>query len=815
MDGNFWLLLLIIVIAGLVGGTILFLMRYAKLKEEVNRVLKDSRDLLVKHREKLRTSNREYLSLFPDQDAGRSGSPAREFQRSYEQAQKSNLNGIREQQRISRSLPRKENASLDYWLGELDRMQIWRRANQETSQLKMELQANENRIEAVERSLQVLKDLPLKTAGQARSTRELLRETKDLLEALTAEYSLGGSTMEDSLQLVAEIEKDLEKIPGNFFNLSPDELAALPNIRSEAVEASPILEQDADRLDKLNAQSKEWKAKIEELGKRSVDLEEQVKETDLILKQLEEYLVLSEEQEQFTSLSQMVDQAKASLDAPTVEELDPAMDEAQNTLDALTTLNQKLNEYGTRLKTFQDLHAMTSEQLQAVDNTMKAASARQEYPLQWNASQTVFDGIQGSLASIPSIIERRTPGELAKNLETAGTCAESLLKLQETTEKTVADLEQLSRLWVQLKPAYTREWLAGVEQLFSEVKIYDMESNWASSDQVRPICSDAGDLLRRAANNIASEASLAVPEEKVNPKLLEAKDLEEKKTLFEDRKTRIETRLRQMQEEEKEARNLLNRISPVVILFASEIRIINIPTKSARDMQAANTTRVDLENSLGQRNAGNVSKKLEEVHLWERSTAENGAMVCRWVEEDRLKRMVSISGCLREMETFAVDLTDELVVKAHKYDLEYAPTPIDTECLKTQSLDAIQDDAASLFVEWHEVMEIQGELQKFIAPVREEHDRMLAALKDLHENCEDLETQLNRVWPVVFQTAGILRGRVENLTKAVEGSKNLRWSCNDLQRNYYYLWQTLHDLDSEVKTIRHMDEQDVGGDANS
>ncbi len=57
-----------------------------------------------------------------------------------------------------------------------------------------------------------------------------------------------------------------------------------------------------------------------------------------------------------------------------------------------------------------------------------------------------------------------------------------------------------------------------------------------------------------------------------------------------------------------------------------------------------------------------------------------------------------------------------IVVKAHKYDLEFVPTPIDTECLKTQSLDAIQDDAASLFAEWHKVMEIQGELQKIPCP---------------------------------------------------------------------------------------------------
>ena len=73
MDGNFWLLLLIFVIAGLVGGTLLFLMRYARLKENVNRTLKDSQGQLFRQREKIRACNREFLGLFPGQEGGRGG----------------------------------------------------------------------------------------------------------------------------------------------------------------------------------------------------------------------------------------------------------------------------------------------------------------------------------------------------------------------------------------------------------------------------------------------------------------------------------------------------------------------------------------------------------------------------------------------------------------------------------------------------------------------------------------------------------------------------------------------------------------------
>ena len=809
MDGKFWLLLLIIVIAGLVGGTILFLMRYAKLKENVNRMLKDCLDQLSRHREILGTYSSEYHSLFPDHGAGNRQSLVQKYRRIYKEARESNRSGLGEQDRISRSLPRMERASLDYWLRGIDRMQLWRKADREARQLQLDLQANENRIREVERSLQELRDLPLKTAGLAGDTRDLLKETKDLLDTLNAEYDMSGKTMEDSLQLMAEVEKDLEKIPRYFFDMNPEDLFAIPNIRLEAAEAQPILDQTREHLNKLNAHVKEWDVKIVELRKRSVGLQERVKETGLSLEQRNEHLVLSDDRAQFSSLCQGVDQVRARIAAPTVEDLDPTWAETQKTLNGLEKLNQTLNEYGTRLKRLQDLHERLREQFQAVDNTMKAASARLEYPLQWKDSQIVFEDVQGKFASIPSLTERRTPEELTRNLETAGTCAESLATLREKTEKTAAELEQLSKLWVQIKPAFTREWLAGVEQLFSEGELYDMESNWSSSDHVGSIFSDASDLLGRAVKNIPFDTSLTVQEDQVHPRLVEAEDLAAKKTLFDERRARIELRLRQMQDEEKKAGDILRRVSPVVSLFVREIDSINIPTKSAQNMKAANETQVKLENSLGQRNQGDVSEKYKDVCAWEKYASENGAMVCRWVEEDRLQKMVSISGSLRAMETFAADLTDDIVVKAHKYDLEYVPTPIDTERLKTQSLDAIREDAVNLFAEWHEVMEIQAELSKFLAPVREEHDRMLAELNDLHENCTQVEARLGREWPVVFQTARILQEKVENLAQAIEGSRNLRWTCNDLQRNHYHLFQKLHDLRSEANTIRQMDEQDI------
>ncbi len=60
---------------------------------------------------------------------------------------------------------------MKYWLGEFDRVQIWRRANREAGQLQGEIQENENQIGQVEEFLRALKDLPLKAATQARDTR--------------------------------------------------------------------------------------------------------------------------------------------------------------------------------------------------------------------------------------------------------------------------------------------------------------------------------------------------------------------------------------------------------------------------------------------------------------------------------------------------------------------------------------------------------------------------------------------------------------------------------------------------------------------
>jgi hypothetical protein len=811
MESIFWLLLLIIIIAGLIAVSILFSRRYARFRANICAKLKDSREQLFQRWEDLSIYNKVYLESFSDQDAGQYGVRAQEFQRNCGKAQDGILAGLQDQIRIKRTIPTWEKVSLKYKLGAIDRMQKWWQANREVDQLQLNVKGMETQVRDVERSLRALKDLPLEAANLARTSRRLCRETADLLVDLSDEAGVRGKTIEESLQSVRETEGELEKVPAAFYDTPLEDFASLPDVKSETLQALLVLEPASENLARLNQQAKEWKTKADELGKTAGILEDRVRETEALFNRLNKPLILSGEQEELSTLSQKADEVKASLAELTVEKLDPTFDDVKRTLVGLAMLTQTLREYDARLRKFQDLAAKVNGQLQAVEGRMKSAAARQDYPLLWTNSQTALEDAKENLASMSPLSERRTPAELTTHMETAESCGLSLGRLQEGTEKVVADLEQLGKLWVDLRPAYTNEWLTGVEQLFSEIKRYDLENNWEAADQASTLYIDADSLLKRANENIPAAASIPIYEQQVGPRLLMARDLVEKKPVFDARKARVETRLRQMQDEEKEATGIHRRIAPVVILFAKEIRSINISTKPAQNMLSADVRRVELESSLDQRNKGNVTKKLEAVQKWERNTADNGAQVYRWVEEDLLKRQVSVSASLKEIETFAEDLEDDIVVQAHKFDLVFAPNYLDAELLRKQSLDAIQNDAVKLFGEWQDVVECQAELRRFIAPVREEYDQMHANLKRLQESCSQLETRLDRSWPVVFQTSGYLRSKIDNLEKDIDGIGKLKWKRNDLQKRYYFLGQRLRDLGSEAAHLTQLDEQDAAG----
>jgi hypothetical protein len=808
MEGIFRLLPILLIV-GIFAAYKLLSRRYEQYKVNVSTRSKETRNQLLQRWKDLWSNNDAFLESYSDQDAGRYGQKAREYHQNFFQARDSLLASLKEQTRISRDLSCQEKPSLTYRLGEIVRLPKWMRANRDYERLQRNIQEQADWIAKVQQSLQSLKDLPLEAANLARTTRDSCEQTAALLDSLSREEGLGGKTMEGALQLVGDMEVALGKIPSFFFNLSREELATQPDVKSETQNALLILEPAQERLDHLSQQARDWMARMEELQKQVVILDARARETDMIFQRLNGHLILSSEQEELSSLCQKVDEVHAGLAALTVENLVPTLEEAKRTVDGLTLLTQTLNVYDERLRKLRGALVKLNEQLQTVDNKMQTASARQEYPVLWTSSQSAFNGVKERFTSIPGLAERGNPAELAENAMIAEECETSLAQLQTATDKVADDLHTLSKLWVQMRPAYTDEWLTGVEQLFSEVKNYDMESNWEKTDQASLLHSDASDLLKRANENIPSSKSIPIYEMQVASKLQTAQDLVEKKPLFDARKARIEKRLRQMKEQETEAVDIHKHVAPAVILFARTIRSINIPTKSAQNLLAADAVRVTLESSLNQRNVGNVTKKLEDVRSWERISAENGALVYRWVEDDLLKRKVAVSGNLREIENCAQDLEDEIVVQAHKYDLVFAPNHSDTEMLKKQSLDEIQNDAVGLFNEWQEVTECQRELARFIAPVREEYEKILAALKRLDENCSQLEASLKRDWMPVFQTARYLRAKINNLAKDIEDIRKLIWKRSDLQRNYYSLWQKLRDLDSEAEQLRRADEQDV------
>lgn len=782
---------------------------YGSLKDNVRLAIQEIQESLNADKELLRRTNQDYLRKYSSQDADPYGQKAQAYEKQFQDAYRRVSSSVAEHRRIRQILPRKGRSTLERIIGSLESVFRWIQADRDIYKLRLSIREHENDRQEVERALQQLDRLPLETADMAKATLELCLATKTVLEELSLVEGINGRTMQDSLKQVGEIEKSLALLNPIFFNATSEELLATPNIKSETQKAYRTLKPAKASLDDLNKKAKIWKSNLEDLRRTVEVMDEKMAEAESMDRELANSLTLTSEQEELDALGQKAVLVKSNLSALTVEVLSPTLGDAKETLAGLVNLTRTFKEYEEKLIKLRSLVDQITGQIETAETTMKAAATRQEYPLIWTNSRSDFEDVRGKFAFIPPLSEKRTPAELTANVLNAETCTSSLVKQLATINRVTANLDQLCRLWSDLKPLYTAEWLEQVKVLFALVDDYDMEQNWDPADRAKFLLSDAEQMKKAADQNIPASASLPIYEQQVAPRLQSAKELAEQKPVFDARKARIETGLGKVQADEKEAIGIFRRIAPAVTLFVQRIRSINISTKPAQAMLAADVKKQELEKSLRERNVGRVSTKLEEVRKWEKNTGESGAEVYKWVEDDLTKRRLALGDSLKEIRTFAEDLEDDVVVRAHQYELATVGYPLVVDLVEKKPLDAIQGSFAELFKTWQEVVECQGGLANFISPIQDEYRQIVVDLNNLQANCARLETELKRDWPPVFQTVQILRAKVDNLDRSIARTKSIKWKRNDLRKSYLDTWRDLQELAVEVDNMRRADRQEA------
>lgn len=807
MESLPWLLL-VLVIAGGLAAIIPLSRAYVALKANTVFSVEEIKDQLFVYREHLRSINLEYIQRHSTQDPEPYGPMAFLYQDALKFAHDRIFNSFEEHKTILHSIPTEEKNTIRYVAYAIPRIYRWNKAFKKIYKLQESIRQHEQHLEQVEKALKALDDLPVNTAELAKATRNLSWNTKQLLEELYHSESITGKTMEESIDSIETIEKSLNEVPTIFYTLSPEELISSPNIKSETQKVYRVIAPASLTVNSLKKKAETWKFTVKELRKTSKILQDKLEEADASIAFLNKSLILSGEQEELLTIHQRTSSVEANMAGLTIENLSITFKDAQQALREVTHLSQVFSDYVSKLNKLEQLISKITRQIEGADSTMKASAAMQNYPIIWTNSKSVLKEINTSFTRIPILSVKRTPAELNANLETAELCDSSLIRLLATVSKLKSDLEQLRTLWKQLRQMYTSKWFADVQALFTKVQLYDVERNWDQADRAQLLLADAQVLRKTFDDNIPSASSIPIYEHLIEHKLSTAKELVEKKPIFDNRKTRVQKRLTEVQKDEEKAVDIFKRVSPVVTQFAKDIRNLNLTIKSAQELLVAAQTQKNLEDSLQQRKYGRVSRKLDEIRKWEKISSESAVRVYKWLDDDLQKKREILTESLKSVREFVDDFEDQIVVRAHRYEVVYVKKQLDVSWIQKAPIEAIQKRSSKLIRTRKNVIKCQRELESFIIPVRTDYEKMIRTLNTLKATCSKLETDFERGWPPVFQSVRTVKIKIKNLEKDIEEIRELKWKKSELLKNYYSFRSRLRGIRGELEVIKEMDNKE-------
>jgi hypothetical protein len=800
-----FLLLSIVFLIGVLMATIQLSRLYAAFRVNAFLSLREIREHLLEHKEDLRSINLEYSQKYSTQDSEPYGSRALKYQDALKSAHDYIFLNLQEYKTILIEVPKAVRNPLEVYL----RLISWNKTTRKLNMLYGAIPQFETYLRNIAYVLAELDNLPSEIADLAKSTRNLSWETKTLINELGNDAHVSGKTMEESTNLVGEIEKELSEINTIFYTLPPAKLNSSPNIKFETQKVYRTIQPIKKRLDKLFKDAKTWKEKVELLQKTFVSIEEKLAEADSMFSALDKYLIISSENEELLSLHEKVEIIKGNIDNLTIENLISTLEDAGQTLAGLKNLILVFSDYSDKLNQLEILTVKIENQVGKSESLMRLSSTHKDFPIEWTSSKAALEQLRSEFAKIPSLAtQKRTPVALYDNLVLSKTCSLSSSKLLETVSKVINDLEQFRKLWQPLKTAYTLNWLTGVQDLFSKIDIYDIEKNWDSKDHASSLLIDANVMMEKARKNIPLASSVPIYEEQVVSMLIAAKELAEQKPVFDERRNRIQTQLSKIQKDEEKAIEIFNRVSLAVISFSKDVRYLSLSTTPAQNILTAEKKAYELQQSLDQRKSGTVSKKLEQVKKWEKTSSENARIIYKWIDNDLLRQRTQLAQSLKIMKKFALDLEDKVVIRAHRYELKYNTNQLDTSWIETEPIETLQKRSAKLIRTRQNVITTHNSLENFIAPIMRDYEKLDHSLKRLKADCSKLENDFRRGWPPVFQSIQIIEKRIASLDRDMTDVRKLSWKRSELLKNYYHFRTKIREIWVELELIKELDKKE-------
>jgi DNA repair exonuclease SbcCD ATPase subunit len=490
---------------------------------------------------------------------------------------------------------------------------IWFRRWRRSQELRHESTAIAGQMDAAEKRMQRIYELPWELASECRQAQQEHAELQKAAQALQ-NAGVRGTTLQKMFTQLPLMQRALENIPQQFMKAGQEELLAAANLDT-TIRVFEALNSLRPALNRYLPLAKEWNTSYHKASADYKELKHAGARLRQALQDPPSGLVVSPLQARLDHVAQMAAEAGQTMAQLEAEQIKPLSREISQLLrvvqdtekqyaqagQQVTELNQTLNGLKTGLD---QLHA----QYRALENSPS-------YPLVWDASNFMLSDLRQRLALLGAPGQPRTPDQIKQHLKECNGFQQEYSQLAERTPKVASQHSALVTLLDSPRISEGEIWLRKTRDMLAETEAYDPK-NWAKNDSLPTLMAEIEELARMQVMLVPDEKTAPVKETEIEQRLKKTQELAEQHKNLYPRVENVRARLEKLQALEEECKEKLteawNALDQVDLLTESNPLLEEI---AAGEIKSLMEEIRQLGNELNARGQGEVEKKAQKINV--------------------------------------------------------------------------------------------------------------------------------------------------------------------------------------------------------
>lgn len=567
LDSNILLLvlLLVIILAAAYTGACFGLMRYWK---------KSAAQSFKELRSGLRTNQTQYrqiqlgLQTFSPQDPAPYGDLAAQLEACQQKIQPV-LEDVerRHVALLERARHQERNGS---WLRTLTGAPLrWQQLNRETNQLKTtQAQIQTNAQTALEH-LKSLEQVSLDVAQQAQQAWKLGNQSRQWLQRLQ-QHRLQGDALEKALELGGSLEQQLKEVPAYFIHGSQGEILEKANKESTS-QVYALLDNLKSRFESLLAQCEAWESQRAKAVEIVGGLQRLLQQNQADRQQALPALELGAYDEQIQHIQTVASSLQQTLDRLEIESIPLVAQEASRLFQIVQELQQQFLQAQEQSLQLEGLLNSLAQQLKDLSLLIGSLASKNAFPVQWSQSSASLAAFNRQTNALGAANKKRTPEQVALDLEKARQIESELAALTQHCYQVDEQHKQIAHIIESPDFANLPTWLKSAQKIVTQVGEYAAE-NWPRQDAVASLQADLQQFQANYLRLVPSDRATPLPENVLSQRLIDLTHLSENYQRLRTRLENVHNRLQQLQIDEKDAQEQLERISTTLSQAAFLVR---------------------------------------------------------------------------------------------------------------------------------------------------------------------------------------------------------------------------------------------------